>query len=167
MGQNSAEAKREVEQTRAHLGETLDALQAKARRNLDIKTQLQTNRPLQVAVGVLILAATGFAVFGYRQRRRRTPAEQLARTLKLGELRDRVSDFRDDAKAWASAQRRIRRADGNAKSAETQSKESITRKLIMSTAQAALTALAAGIARRIVSGSNSQRDGGRGSSSKP
>jgi len=40
-GQTSAEAKREVEQTRAHLGETLEALQLRAKRNLDIKTQLQ------------------------------------------------------------------------------------------------------------------------------
>jgi len=167
VGQNSTEAKREVEQTRAHLGETLDALQARARRNLDIKAQLQTNRTLQIAVGVLILLATGFAVFGYRMRRRRTPAENLARTLKLSDLRDRLSDFSDDARAWASAQRRILRADGKAKSADPPTTQSITRRLLVSTAQAALTALAAGIAKRVVSGSANQRDGGRASGTKP
>ncbi len=167
MGQNSTEAKREVEQTRAHLGETLDALQARARHNLDIKAQLQTNRPLQIAVGALILAATGFAVFGYRQRRHRSPTEQLARTLKLSELRDRVTDFRDDAKAWASAQKRILRADGKAKSVETQSKESIARRLLISTAQAALAALATGIAKRVVSGSAPQPESGPASGKKP
>src|SRR5207245_3313628 len=107
VGQTSTEAKREVEQTRAHLGETLEALQLRARRNLDLKTQLQTNRAVQVAIGALVLAVTGFAVFGYRARRRRSPAEQLVRKLKLNELRERLNDFRDDARAWASAQRRI------------------------------------------------------------
>ena len=97
MGQTSSEAKREVEQTRAHLGETLEALQLRAKRNLDIKMQLQTNRILQLAVGTLVLAVTGFAVFGYRQRRRRSTAEQLVRRLKLNDLRDRLGDFRDDA----------------------------------------------------------------------
>src|SRR5438105_14403532 len=77
VGQTSTEAKREVEQTRAHLGETLEALQLRARRNLDVKTQLQTNRVLQVAIGALVLAVTGFAVFGYRARKRRSPAQPL------------------------------------------------------------------------------------------
>ena len=62
MGQTSTEAKREVEQTRAHLGETLEALQLRAKRNLDLKTQLQTNHVLQLVVGTLVLAVTGFAV---------------------------------------------------------------------------------------------------------
>src|SRR5207249_3299662 len=79
VGQTSTEAKREVEQTRAHLGETLEALQLRARRNLDIKTQLQTNRAVQVAIGALVLAVTGFAVFGYRARRRRSLAGEGAR----------------------------------------------------------------------------------------
>ena len=56
MGQTSTEAKREIEQTRAHLGETLEALQLRAKRNLDLKTQLQTNHVLQLVVGTLVLA---------------------------------------------------------------------------------------------------------------
>lgn len=165
MGQTSTEAKREVEQTRAHLGETLEALQLRARRNLDIKTQLQTNRAVQIVIGALVLAVTGFAVFGYRTRRRRSAAEQLVRKLKLNELRERLGDFRDDAKAWATAQRRIVKADGKAR-VEVQSRESIARRLLVSTAQAALTALAAGFARRLVSGSSSQPDRGRAAVSK-
>ena len=157
MGQTSSEAKREVEQTRAHLGETLEALQLRARRNLDVKSQLQTNRALQFAIGALILAATGFAVFGYRARQRRSPAEELARKLKLNDLRERLNDFRDDAKAWASAQKRILKADGKPK-AEVQSKESIGRRLLISAAEAALTALAAGFARRLVSGSSTEHE---------
>jgi hypothetical protein len=157
VGQTSSEAKRDVEQTRAHLGETLEALQLRAKRNLDVKTQLQTNRVLQFAVGALILAVTGYAVFGYRTRRRRSTAEQLARKLKLNDLRDRLEDFRDDAKAWASAQRRIVKADGK-KKVEVQSKESIGRRLIVSAAEAALTALAAGFARRLVSGSSTPHE---------
>jgi hypothetical protein len=151
VGQTSSEAKREVEQTRAHLGETLEALQLRARRNLDLKTQLQTNRVLQLAIGGLILLATGFAVFGYRARRRRSPGEQLVRRLKLNELRDRLNDFRDDASAWASAQKRILKADGKS-DVEVKSKESIARRLLISAAEAAITALATGYARRLVSG---------------
>ena len=165
MGQTSTEAKREVEQTRAHLGETLEALQLRAKRNLDIKTQLQTNRILQLAVGTLVLAVTGFAVFGYRQRRRRSPAEQLVRRLKLNDLRDRLGDFGDDAKAWASAQKRIVRADGKTK-VELQSKESIGRRLLVSAAEAALTALATGYARRLVSGSSTPHERGHAAVSK-
>ncbi len=153
MGQTSTEAKREVEQTRAHLGETLEALQLRAKRNLDLKTQLQTNHVLQLVVGTLVLAVTGFAVFGYRTRRRRSTAEQLARKLKLNDLRDRLEEFRDDAKAWASAQKRIVKANGKTK-VEVQSKESIGRRLLIGAAEAAITALAAGYARRLVSGSS-------------
>jgi Protein of unknown function (DUF3618) len=165
VGQTSSEAKREVEQTRAHLGETLEALQLRAKRNLDLKTQLQTNRVLQLAIGGLILAGTGFAVFGYRTRRRRSPAEQLARKLKLNDLRGRLGDFRDDAKAWASAQKRIVKADGNAK-VEVQSKESIGRRLLVSAAEAAITALAASYARKLVSGASAPHEREHASVSK-
>ncbi len=165
MGQTSSDAKREVEQTRAHLGETLEALQLRAKRNLDFKTQLQTNRALQFVIGALILAATGFAVFGYRTRRRRSPAEQLVRKLKLSDLRERLGDFRDDAQAWASAQKRIVKADGKPKT-EVQSKERIGRRLLVSVAEAALTALAAGYARRLVSGSKAPHERERAAVSK-
>jgi len=165
MGQTSTEAKREVEQTRAHLGETLEALQLRARRNLDVKTQLQTNRTLQFAIGALVLLVTGFAVFGYRTRRRRSPAEQLVRRLKLNDLRERLNDFRDDAQAWASAQKRILKADGKTK-VEVQSKESIARRLLVSAAEAALTALATGYARRLVSGAGTSPERERAAVSK-
>ena len=165
MGQTSTEAKREVEQTRAHLGETLEALQLRARRNLDVKTQLQTNRALQFVIGGLILLVTGFAVFGYRARRRRSPAEQLARKLKLNDLRARLNDFRDDARAWASAQKRIGKADGKNK-VEVQTKESIARRLLISAAEAAITALATGYARRLVSGAATPRERERAAVSK-
>ena len=165
MGPTSTEAKREVEQTRAHLGETLEALQLRARRNLDLKTQLQTNRTLQVAIGGLVLLVTGFAVFGYRARQRRSPAEQLVRKLKLNDLRDRLNDFRDDARAWASAQKRIVKADGKNK-VEVQTKEGIARRLLISAAEAALTALATGYARRLVSGAGSPPERERAAVSK-
>src|SRR3989442_5649868 len=157
VGQTSTEAKREVEQTRAHLGETLEALQLRARRNLDVKTQLQTNRVLQVVIGTLVLAVSGFAVFGYRARQRRSPAERLVRKLKLNELRGRLNDFRDDASAWASAQKRIVKADGKTK-VKVQSKEGIARRLLISAAEAALTALAAGYARRLIGGASTPRE---------
>ena len=165
MGQTSTEAKREVEQTRAHLGETLEALQLRAKRNLDLKTQLQTNRILQLAIGSLVLAVTGFAVFGYRRRTRRSAAEKLVRKLKLNDLRERLSDFRDDAGAWASAQKRIVKADGKTK-VEVQSKEGIARRLLISAAEAALTALATGYARRLVRGARTPHERGHAAVSK-
>jgi hypothetical protein len=143
----------------------LEALQLRAKRNLDVKTQLQTNRVLQFAVATLVLAVTGFAVYGYRTRRRRSPAEQVVRRLKLNDLRGRLEEFRDDAKAWASAQRRIVKADGKTK-VEVQSKESIGRRLLVSAAEAALTALAAGYARRLVSGSSAPHEKGHAAVSK-
>jgi hypothetical protein len=165
VGQTSTEAKRQVEQTRAHLGETLEALQLRAKRNLDVKTQLQTNRVLQFAIGALILAVTGYAVFGYRARRRRSPAEQLVRKLKLTDVRNRLEDFRDDAKAWASAQKRIVKADSKTRS-EVQPKESIWRRLLVSAAEAALTSLAAGYARKVISGSSTPPERGHAAVSK-
>jgi hypothetical protein len=143
----------------------LEALQLRAKRNLDVKTQLQTNRVVQFAVATLVLAVTGFAVYGYRTRRRRSPAEQVVRRLKLNDLRGRLEEFRDDAKAWASAQRRIVKADGKTK-VEVQSKESIGRRLLVSAAEAALTALAAGYARRLVSGSSAPHEKGHAAVSK-
>jgi Protein of unknown function (DUF3618) len=165
VGQTSTEAKREVEQTRAHLGETLEALQLRARRNLDVKTQLQTNRALQATMGAVALALAGFVILTLRARRRRTPAEQLVRRLKLNELRSRLEDFRDDARAWATAQKRIVKADGKGK-VEVQTKESISRRLLFSVAEAALTALATGYARRLVSGSSTPHERGHAAVSK-
>jgi hypothetical protein len=120
---------------------------------------------LQFAIGALILAVTGYAVFGYRSRRRRSPTEQLVRKLKLNDVRDRLEDFRDDAKAWATAQKRIVKADGKAKP-EVQSKESIWRRLLISAAEAALTSLAAGYARKVVSGSSTPPERGHAAVSK-
>jgi hypothetical protein len=164
VGQTSTEAKREVEQTRAHLGETIEALQLRARRNLDVKTQLQENRVIQMVLGGVLLAIVGLAVVGVRARRKRSTAEQLVRKLKLNELRTRLEDFRDDAKAWATAQRRIVKADG--KNVEVQTKEGIARRLLVSAAEAALVALASGYARRMVSGASTPHERGHAAVSK-
>ena len=153
MGQTSAEAKREVEQTRAHLGETIEALQLRARRNLDVKTQLRENRAVQIVLGGLTFGVAALVVIMLRARRRRSAAEQLVRKLKLNDLRERLGDFRDDARAWATAQRRIVKASGKSK-VEVQTKEGIARRLLISAAEAALTALATGYARRLVSGAS-------------
>ena len=165
MGQTSAEAKREVEQTRAHLGETIEALQLRARRNLDVKTQLRENRALQIILGGLTFGVAALAVVLVRSRRRRSAAEQLVRKLKLNDLRERLGDFRDDARAWATAQRRIVKASGKSK-VEVQTKEGIARRLLISAAEAALTALATGYARRLVSGASTPHERGHAAVSK-
>lgn len=157
MGQTSAEAKREVEQTRAHLGETIEALQLRARRNLDVKTQLQSNRALQVVIGGIALSIVGLVVGIIARRRRQTAAERLVRKLKLNDLRERLEDFRDDARAWTTAQRRIVKADGKGK-VEVQTKEGMARRLLFSVAEAALTALATSYARRLVSGASTPHE---------
>jgi hypothetical protein len=157
VGQTSTEAKREVEKTRAQLGETIEALQLRARRNLDVKTQLRENRGAQIVLGVATLGIAALILLLVRNRRRRTPAEQLVRRLRLNELRDRLEDFRDDAKAWTTAQRRIVKAKGKG-DVEVQTKEGIARRLLLSAAEAALTALAAGYARRLVSGASTPHE---------
>jgi uncharacterized protein DUF3618 len=165
VGQTSTEAKREIEQTRAHLGETLEALQLRARRNLDIKTQLRENRALQIILAGATFGVAALVVVLVRARRQRSAAEQLVRKLKLNDLRERLEDFRDDARAWATAQRRIVKADGKSK-VEVQTKEGIARRLLISAAEAALTALAAGYARRLVSGASTPQEKGHAAVSK-
>jgi hypothetical protein len=157
MGQTSSEAKREVDQTRAHLTQTLDALQFRARRNLDVKTQVSENRAVQIALTAILFAIAGLVGLLVFRRRRQSPAERLARRLKLDELRDRLSDFGEDAKAWAAAQKRIVRADSKSKQAEMERRESVARRLIVSASEAALTALAAGMVRRVVAGNQRPR----------
>ena len=100
-----------------------------------------------------------------RARRRRSAAEQLVRKLKLNDLRERLGDFRDDARAWATAQRRIVKATGKSK-VEVQTKEGIARRLLISAAEAALTALATGYARRLVSGASTPHERGHAAVSK-
>lgn len=150
MGQTSAEAKRQVDETRAHLQQTVQALELKTRRGLDVRRQVQENRALQGALGLGVIALAAAAGLMVMRRRRRTPAERLARRLKLDDLRTRVSDFRDDAKAWAAAQRRIVRPDGTTKPVEGERRENVLRRLVVSALEAALTAAAAGMVRRLI-----------------
>jgi hypothetical protein len=166
VGQTSTDAKREVDQTRAHLSETLDALQLKAKRNLDLKTQVQTNPAVQLSIGALVVAVMGLALWGYRRRSRRSAAERLVRKLKLNDLRDRLNDFGGDARAWASAQRRISKAESKGKQAQAERQAGITRRLLVSAAEAALTAIAAGYAKRLVSGAATPHEKGHAAVSK-
>jgi len=166
VGQTSTDAKREVDQTRAHLGETLDALQLKAKRNLYLKTQVQTNPAVQLSIGAVVVAIMGVVLWGVRRRSKRSAAERMVRKLKLNDLRDRLNDFGDDARAWASAQKRISKAESKSKQAETERKGGIARRLLVSAAEAALTAIAAGYARRLVSGAATPHEKGHAAVSK-
>jgi len=148
VGETSADAKRQVEETRAHLQGTIEALEFKARRNLDLRYQVRRNPGVQVAGGLLVIGAGALAFLLLMRSRRRSPAERLARRLKLDELRDRANDFREDARAWAAAQRRILRADSKGKEAELGRRENVIRRLLVSAIEAALTAAAAGLVRR-------------------
>lgn len=166
MGQTSTDAKREVDQTRAHLGETLDALQLKAKRNLDLKSQVQTNPAVQLSIGAVVVAVMGLALWGYRRRSKRSAAERMVRKLKLNDLRDRLNDFGDDARAWASAQKRISKAESKSKQAQAERQGGIARRLLVSAAEAALTAIAAGYAKRLVSGAATPHEKGHAAVSK-
>jgi hypothetical protein len=166
VGQTSTDAKREVDQTRAHLGETLDALQLKAKRNLDLKTQVQTNPAVQLSIGAVVVAIMGLALWGVRRRSKRSAAERMVRKLKLNDLRERLNDFGDDARAWASAQKRISKAESKSKQAQAEKQGGIARRLLVSAAEAALTAVAAGYARRLVSGAATPHEKGHAAVSK-
>lgn len=158
MGQDSAEAKREIEQTRAHLTETLDAIQLRARHNLDLRYQLAHNRVLQISIGLLIFALAGGGVLITWRQSRMSPAQRLVRRLKLGELRGRLNDFREDAQAWAVAQNRILRDDNKSAGDPAPKKESALRRIGVSAAEAAVAALAAGLARRLLDRSKTPHD---------
>lgn len=144
MGQTSAEAKRQVDETRAHLQQTVEALELKTRHNLDVGRQLRQNRGVQAVAGLTLIGLGAVAALLVLRRRRRSPAERLVRRLKLEDLRDRLSDFSEDARAWA---------DRKGKSAESAPRESPIRRLLVSAAEAALTAAAAGLVRRLLSAS--------------
>ena len=150
MGETSADAKRQVEETRAHLQGTIEALEFKARRNLDLRYQVRRNAGVQVAGGLLVIGAGALAFLLLMRNRRRSPAERLARRLRLDELSDRANDFREDARAWAAAQRRILRADSKSKEAGLERRENVIRRLLVSAIEAALTAAAAGLVRRLI-----------------
>jgi len=141
-------------------------LQLKAKRNLDVKTQIQTNPAVQLTIGALVVGIVGLALYGYRRRSRRSAAERMVRKLKLNDLRERLNDFGDDARAWASAQKRIGKAESKSKQAETERKGGIARRLLVSAAEAALTAIAAGYARRLVSGAATPHEKGHAAVSK-
>jgi hypothetical protein len=158
VGEKSAEAKREIDQTRAHLTETLDAIQLKARRNLDLRYQLAHNRALQVGIGLAIFALAGGGVVIAWRESQRTPAQRLARRLKLGELRERLTDFGEDAQAWAVAQKRILQDDTKSTATPGPHKESALRRIGVSAAEAAIAALAAGLAKRVMDRSKTPHD---------
>ncbi len=150
MGQTAAEAKREIDQTRAHLSQTLEAIQLRARRNLDLRRQLQSNRTVQAALTLALLIVAGLALVVTLRNRRLTPAERLARRLKLRELRSRVQGFRQGARAWSAGRRRLLKAEPRKARGEAERQEGIARRLLVSVAEAALTAFAAGYVKRML-----------------
>ncbi len=150
MGQTSSETKREIDQTRAHLTETLDAIQLKARRSVDLPYQLAHNRALQVSIGLAIFALAGGGVLIAWRHSRLSPAQRLARRLKLAELRERLNDFREDAQAWAVAQKRILQDETTSTVPAVRHKESALRRIGVSAAEAAVATLAAGLAKRLM-----------------
>jgi HAMP domain-containing protein len=150
VGETSAETKRQVDETREHLDRTIQALEFRARRNLDVGYQLRSNRGMQLALSGLVIGAAAVTALLLYRRSRESRLERLARKLKLRDLRERVNDFREDAGAWAAAQRRILRAESKSKQAELERKETILRRLLISAAEAALTAAATSMVKRII-----------------
>lgn len=151
MGQTAAEAKREVDQTRAHLAQTLEAIQLRARQNLDLRTQLRTNRTLQVTLASLLLAFVAISLIWSWWRNRLSTSERLLRRLKLNTLRDRAKDLGGElGAAGAAAQKRIIRQRGRSREVVPPHRESLGRRLIFSTVEAALTAIAASLAKRMI-----------------
>ncbi len=158
MGQTAAEAKREVDQTRAHLAQTLEAIQLRARRNLDLPRQLQTNRRLQVALASLLLALVSISLIWSWWRSRLSTSERLLRKLKLNELQHRLKDLRDDLRGWTNTGKRIIRRGSKSGEAVAAGRETGARRLFFSAAEAALTALAAGLAKRMIERPTISRD---------
>jgi len=150
VGETALETKREIDETRAHLGETLQALQQRTRRSLDVKTQLQSNRQVQVSLAGLGVAIAGLVTVAVLRRQRRSGADRLLRKLKLNDVRQRLGDLGEDARAWSAAQKRLVRASSKSEEAELERRQRIARRLIVRAAEAALTALAAGYAKKFI-----------------
>ena len=150
MGETALETKREIDETRAHLGETLQALQQRTRRSLDVKTQLQSNRQVQVSLAGLGVAIAGLVTVAVLRQQRRSGADRLLRKLKLNDVRQRLGDLGEDARAWSAAQKRLVRASSKSEEAELERRQRIARRLIVRAAEAALTALAAGYAKKFI-----------------
>ncbi len=150
MGQTAAEAKREVDETRAHLAQTLEAIQLRARRNLDLPRQLQTNRTLQVTLAGLLLALVTISLIWSWWRSRLSTSERVLRRLKLNELRDGFKDVRGNLKGWTAIGKRIIGRSSKSGEAVPPHRETGARRLFFSAAEAALTALAAGLAKRMI-----------------
>lgn len=158
MGQTSAETKREIDQTRAHLTATLDAIQTRARRSLDLRYQLAHNRALQLSISLAVFALVGTGVVITWRRSQLSPAQRLARRLKLAELRERLNDFREDAQAWAVAQKRILQDEHKSAAPTAPPRESPLRRIGVAAAEAATAALAAGLAKRLLDRSRAPHD---------
>ena len=150
MGETALETQREIEQTREHLGETIHALQRQTRQTLDIKTQVRTNRSVQASLAGIALAVTGLVTLALLRRRRQSAADRLLGKLKLDDVRQRIGDLGEDARAWTAAQKRLVRASSSSEEAELDRRQAIARRLIVKAAETALTALAAGYAKKFI-----------------
>lgn len=150
MGETAVEAKREIKETRAHLGETLQALQQRTRSTLDVKKQVRTNRRLQMSLAGVGVALSGLVALAILRRKRRSGADRLLRKLKLNDVRQRLGDLGEDARAWSTAQKRLVRASSKSEEAELERRQGIARRIIVKAAEAALTALAASYAKKFI-----------------
>jgi hypothetical protein len=150
MPETAVEAKREVDETRAHLDQTIHALQQQTRRTFDVKTQVRTNRQLQISLGGIAAVVVGLVALGIVRGRRRSGADRLLRKLKLNDVRQRLGDLGEDARAWSAAQKRLVRASSKSEEAELERRQGIARRLIVKAAEAALTALAASYAKKFI-----------------
>ena len=150
MGETAVETRREIEETREHLGETIHALQRRTRQTLDIKTQVRTNRQVQVSLAGVVLAASGLITLAVLRGRRQSAADRVLRKLKLDDVRQRLGDLGEDARAWTAAQKRLVRASSSSEEAELDRRQAIARRLIVKAAETALTALAAGYAKKFI-----------------
>lgn len=127
MGQTAAETKREIDETRAHLDQTLAALELRAQRVLDWRTQVRTSpgfRMAMVAGAAGLVALIGF--FGPGRPLRRLLPERPGRRPR----RDSRRSERPRERAGTTLPRRA--------------------------AEAAVSALAAGLVKMAIDGANAR-----------
>ncbi len=148
MGQTAAETRREIAQTRAQLTDTLATLEARAAHALDWRTQLRTNRAVRAtAVGLLAGAVVLLGFFGPGRPLRRffpQPSRRrwTRRLRQAGIPADRFGRLTEEGRAWLEAQRRLIRSEMR--------REPATRRLLLRSAEAGASALAAGLAKMLV-----------------
>jgi hypothetical protein len=149
MGETSVDTQREIESLRDDLSATVAELERRAKRAVDVKTQVQEHPAVVGLLGLGILA--GLAVLAYNAvsdyRESRKPVNRLKR--RAGEAREDLGERWGRAREAAPIRISRRSSDREDESVETRAQEpGMVKKILWAGLTAAIVALFGLLARR-------------------